>query len=193
MFQYTEKVLAKNTFQFRIKQEDKLLTFGNVIQLWKTSALFRTFYTQLLREVPFLAFFWENSPFTNNSLDQPYEFVVVGTDAFNGKKPNALSFNQYFSIEQPVISFPNLGKNAQLVVPCPLSNSYEVYTHLGSFIRNAPVQQIDRFWQVMGHEVEKHLNECPLWLSTSGLGVYWLHVRLDQRPKYYSHSPYKSF
>ena len=24
-----------------------------------------------------------------------------------------------------------------------------------------------------------------VWMSTSGLGVYWLHVRLDSRPKYY--------
>ena len=31
-----------------------------------------------------------------------------------------------------------------------------------------------------------------LWVSTSGLGVYWLHVRLDSYPKYYQHAPYKN-
>ena len=30
----------------------------------------------------------------------------------------------------------------------------------------------------------------PVWLSTAGLGVGWLHVRLDDRPKYYRHAPY---
>lgn len=30
-----------------------------------------------------------------------------------------------------------------------------------------------------------------LWCSTSGLGVYWLHIRLDQYPKYYTYRPYK--
>ena len=27
----------------------------------------------------------------------------------------------------------------------------------------------------------------PVWLSTSGMGVAWLHFRLDQRPKYYTY------
>lgn len=58
MFQYTEKVLAQDTFLFQIKRENQLLTFEQVIELWKTSADFRFFYNQILKEVPFLAFFW---------------------------------------------------------------------------------------------------------------------------------------
>ena len=34
--------------------------------------------------------------------------------------------------------------------------------------------------------------EETTWLSTSGLGVYWLHVRLDSYPKYYTYRPYKA-
>jgi hypothetical protein len=30
-----------------------------------------------------------------------------------------------------------------------------------------------------------------LWLSTSGMGVLYLHFRIDTVPKYYSHAPYK--
>ncbi|MGB1216866.1 MAG: DUF6940 family protein [Saprospiraceae bacterium] len=30
-----------------------------------------------------------------------------------------------------------------------------------------------------------------MWLSTAGLGVYWLHIRMDNRPKYYKHKAYK--
>jgi len=33
-------------------------------------------------------------------------------------------------------------------------------------------------------------NDIPM-LSTAGMGVYWLHVRLDTRPKYYQHTPYR--
>ncbi len=32
----------------------------------------------------------------------------------------------------------------------------------------------------------------PVWLSTAGAGVSWLHVRLDDRPKYYGHGPYRT-
>jgi hypothetical protein len=31
----------------------------------------------------------------------------------------------------------------------------------------------------------------PEWLSTAGAGVSWLHVRLDDRPKYYGYAPYR--
>ncbi len=35
------------------------------------------------------------------------------------------------------------------------------------------------------------LNSKPVWLSTAGAGVSWLHVRLDDKPKYYGHAPYR--
>jgi hypothetical protein len=35
--------------------------------------------------------------------------------------------------------------------------------------------------------------DAPLWISTSGLGVYWLHVRLDARPKYYTYAPFRQW
>ena len=37
------------------------------------------------------------------------------------------------------------------------------------------------------------LSDQPLWVSTCGLGVYWLHVRLDSFPKYYRYAPYQTF
>jgi hypothetical protein len=194
MFQSIEKALTKNTLQFQIKQNDVLLTFEQVIFLWKTSKEFRLFYTQLLRAVPFTAFFWENKSVENSTIQQTYEFVVVGTNAFKNKKPNPNPFQSYFSRDQnkTVVCFDNLGKNARLVVPCPSNSSNEVYTHLGAFVNNASYAQIDLFWQQIGLETEQSTNDKPLWLSTSGLGVYWLHARLDQRPKYYTHTPYRS-
>ena len=30
----------------------------------------------------------------------------------------------------------------------------------------------------------------PVWMSTSGAGVSWLHIRLDSRPKYYQYRPF---
>ena len=31
----------------------------------------------------------------------------------------------------------------------------------------------------------------PVWLSTAGAGVAWVHVRLDDRPKYYGYDAYR--
>jgi hypothetical protein len=37
----------------------------------------------------------------------------------------------------------------------------------------------------------RRVGRQPVWLSTAGAGVAWLHVRLDDRPKYYGHGPYR--
>lgn len=139
-----------------------------------------------------MAFFWEHKPVNQHSLSQIYEFVIIKTTAFNGKQANQQAFKSHFLDEQPIVCFPNLTHTAQLIVPTPFAPK-ETYTHLASFIRNAPNLQVDFFWKTIGFKLEEALQEAPIWLSTSGLGIHWLHVRLDQRPKYYNHSPYKSF
>jgi hypothetical protein len=40
-------------------------------------------------------------------------------------------------------------------------------------------------------EEERFVSDERRWLSTSGLGVSWLHMRLDSTPKYYNWQPYK--
>ncbi len=35
------------------------------------------------------------------------------------------------------------------------------------------------------------ISDRPIWLSTAGGGVAWLHVRLDSTPKYYGYAPYR--
>ena len=39
--------------------------------------------------------------------------------------------------------------------------------------------------------MEARIGIQPIWLSTAGMGVPWLHVRLDSRPKYYAFGPYR--
>ena len=76
-----------------------------------------------------------------------------------------------------------------LVVPVPLDANTD-YAHLASFVRSATAPQQGAFWQAVGEAVRDSLSAQRLWLSTSGLGVYWLHVRLDSRPKYYTCQAY---
>ena len=67
------------------------------------------------------------------------------------------------------------------------------YTHLKEFILRAPDRQVEGLVKVVGEQVLGRVREMgprKVYLSTSGLGVYWLHMRLDQRPKYYTFKPY---
>lgn len=75
--------------------------------------------------------------------------------------------------------------------------------HLGSFVRYAPDELIHALFRAAGvsmvqrlHALDKdgfhgHAKEHKkIWLSTSGLGVPWIHIRLDNSPKYYTWEPY---
>ena len=35
------------------------------------------------------------------------------------------------------------------------------------------------------------IDDRPVWLSTAGMGIAWLHIRLDDRPKYYGYREYR--
>jgi len=197
-FSYIEKILSKDTFGIRIKEDNQLISYSRVITLWQESKAFCTFYNQILREVPFYSFFWENKPISQQNMEQTYEFVVKKTTAFNGKRPNKKAFQEHFKADCEsncsnchIVRFDNLGKDAKLIVPCPIDES-DCYTHLATFIRNAPSEQINCFWKAIGESLENQIGQKPVWLSTSGLGVCWLHARVDSRPKYYTYSPYKS-
>lgn len=58
-------------------------------------------------------------------------------------------------------------------------------------MRQAPEPQKHALWQRVGAAMQRRLSAKPVWLSTAGAGVPWLHVRLDDRPKYYGHAPYR--
>jgi hypothetical protein len=77
------------------------------------------------------------------------------------------------------------------VVPCPIAEP-SAYGHLAAFVRLAPNEQQHALWQLVGETMTRRIGTKPVWLSTAGAGVSWLHIRLDNRPKYYGFGPYKS-
>jgi hypothetical protein len=106
--------------------------------------------------------------------------------------PEAQAFGEHFGKDltgEGIVTFENLGRDAMLVVPCPLVD-HKHYAHIGAFIRSAPPLQVHALLRSLGQAVLDRLSARPMWVSTAGMGVYWLHVRLDSIPKYYRHVPY---
>jgi hypothetical protein len=90
-----------------------------------------------------------------------------------------------------------LGNDALLVVPCRPQNAenLDIYTHLANFMRMGKEEHIREFWIEVAQKMERRLIEKrgkKLWLSTCGLGIFWLHMRLDSIPKYYSNVKYRN-
>eukprot|EP00736_Rhodelphis_marinus_P004212 Rmarinus@m.29815 len=184
------------TVRYDFFDNGKQLTYKDVIVLWQHSEPFREIMVETLANAPYEAFFWECPPVRSNSRGDPFEFVVVDAPSLSQATPDETSFSEHIGDKDGtgcVITFDNLGGDAKLVVPCRGSISADTYTHIASFSRNAPMAQQHEFWRTVGSSLEARLEnsgERKTWLSTSGLGVYWLHVRLDSRPKYYTHRPY---
>ncbi|HEY9769805.1 MAG TPA: hypothetical protein V6C71_15145 [Coleofasciculaceae cyanobacterium] len=188
-------------------KSDKQVTYSEVIELWQHDNSFRTFFISLLADAPMSAYFWETPSVSQSTAEREFEFVLVDSPKLADIEPDPTDFNKYFkSATESIVTFPNLGNDALLVVPCPIANTV-ARTHLASFVRFAPEFQQHLLWQTVGRSVShavlkdtashiglslaQKLNEQPIWVSTSGLGVHWLHVRLDSRPKYYCFEPYK--
>lgn len=167
-------------------QPDRVLSYWEVIGLWRTRQKFCTWFTEVLAECPFAAFRWETPPVSRERLDSlPFEFVLLDAPALE-RPVDRRSFAAQFQGGEPgdVVAFTNLSGDAELVVPCP-SPVDEAYSHLGSFLRAAPGEQSDALWFAVGNAMQQRLErqDEPVWLSTAGMGVAWLHVRLDSRPK----------
>ncbi len=106
--------------------------------------------------------------------------------------PDPQPFQSHFEArpDEEIVIFPNLGGDAVLLVPRPLGPP-EAYAHLAVFVRRAPPLQVQRLWSAIGRTVRENLCEQPRWLSSAGMGVPWVHVRIDSHPKYYRFDPYK--
>ena len=173
--------------------KDSQLSFREVFFLLENSTEFARWYGETLAGCAFEAFFWELPSLTTDTFENAAEFVIIESHSLARLRPNPVPFESQFKLQQgsDVISFPNLGGDALLIVPAQLG-PIDAYPHLAAFLRNAPGKQITSLWKVAAHAVRESLSRRPRWLSTAGLGVSWLHLRLDTHPKYYNYSPYKT-
>jgi len=175
----------------RLLDDETPLSFHELIQLLEHDDDFAAWYTRLLADASFEAFYWEHPPLTFESLDRDAEFVLLDAPALATIQAEPAPFQSIFSDHpnEDVIVFPNLGGDAMLIAPSPLAAN-DAYPHLAAFLRRAPADQIRSLWKHTAKTVHQHVASSPKWLSTAGLDIAWLHVRLDTRPKYYHHDSY---
>ena len=101
---------------------------------------------------------------------------------------DSAAFAEHFRPGCGAVTFGNLGGDAILVAPCPEEQGN--FAHLASFTASATAGRQDAVWRAVGEALASRMGPRPLWLSTAGHGVAWLHVRLDSSPKYYRHAEY---
>jgi len=176
----------------RILDDGSPVTFRRWFDLLESETDFADWYSGELGAFEAAAFYWELPALTSATLDDDAEFVLIEAPVLAGMPVERAPFARYFeeAPDEDVIVIPNLGGDAVLVVPCPRGPD-EHYPHLAAFLRGADKEQVRALWRKTAEEMLRSIGARPVWLSTAGGGVAWLHIRLDSRPKYYSYAPYR--
>jgi hypothetical protein len=188
------QLIEDRVLRFHLLRDGEPLSWSDVVDRWQNDQSFRGFFISVLADAPFPAFFWETPPVTRTTVNREFEFVLVDSQSLAGVRTDQQAFANHFASAKPgasVIEFANLGGDATLVVPCP-SGPVSAYSQLSTFARQAPDDQQHQLWSMVGAALERQLGAQAVWLNTSGLGIYWLHIRLDSSPKYYTHEPYRN-
>jgi hypothetical protein len=186
--------LDRCSTKIQVRWNGTPISVESALDLCRNNDCFRLQLISALAASPFAAYFWEMPPVASSSLTRPFEFVLTEGRDLASMSPNVSAFQEHFDADDDqdgIVAFENLARDATLVVPCPRASPL-VYVHLSSFLRGAPAAQTHALFRCVANEVLARVSKRPLWLSTAGMGVAWLHVRLDSRPKYYRYGPYKS-
>jgi hypothetical protein len=191
MAQFTTTAFSSSSQKVCLWADGRALSFRDMLTRLKADAEFSWAWTDCLAAAPFAGFCWEMPPLTATTIDRGFECALVESPALARVAQDPEPFAEHFSAtgQQSTIAFDNLGRDATLIAPCPRSREID-YAHLASFLRSADRQSSRDLWQLVARTFEQSLGDKPLWLSTAGLGVYWLHVRIDRFPKYYRHRVY---
>ncbi len=185
----TTQLASPRMVRTTIAGDQGTLTFADVMALWQTSEPFCDFFNHLMADSPDVAFRWEMPGLRTQTLSQEFEFVLLDSPGLD-RDVERDAFGEHFTSDvDGVVVFKNLSGDATLIVPNPTSTG-DCYGHLAAFVRHAPLRQRRALWKAVGTALAKRVSNKPIWLSTAGAGVSWLHVRLDSHPKYYGYQPY---
>jgi len=192
MWDRDSKKIGDTTIRVCVLQDGVAMSYANAMDLLDSSRDFRSWFIATLADAPFTSYFWETPPVTEATIDSNFEYVVVDGPRLASQRPDTQAFAEYFRDSDgagTIAVMPNLSGDAVMIVPRILAAA-SVYTDLATFLRHGPDEQRHELLHVMASTIKSRLGQRPLWVSTSGLGVAWLHIRLDSRPKYYQFQPF---
>ncbi len=192
MFSAEIQTLKSGTDRYVLAFDQSVLNYDQVIEHLLSNELFRAFFIETLTDSQFSAFRFETPPVSQDSRFHPFEFVLIDSPWLD-RPQDMVPFEEHFEDpgDDEILVFDNLGGDATLIVPTPINNNVN-YAHFAAFLRTATDSQKDQLFETISQTLSGRLGGKPVWLNTAGGGVDWLHVRLDSRPKYYAHQPYRT-
>ena len=159
------------------------MKWSEVLSQWESGN-----YPKVPKEIK-SPYFWRTSV-QSSKKDLPYKEEFLEDERFLNKKQDLKTFEEKFKKEKYAVSFSNLSGDTILVVPVPRKGKR--FTNMFYFMNNASEIQKKKLWEKVAEQAKEFLktNE-KIWISTHGLGVNYLHVRICNNPKYYENSKLK--
>jgi len=192
-YEYYIKKLQKSRYIIFYKSGNQYVSTKDFLALLQTDLSFIGVVNDSIMAIPLTAYYYESPPINNANISKPYFFVAVETK-FKSINANKSTFDEHFKkCRDHVVSFLNLSKDAELVVPCPEKGSiegvtlWEKFLYLKKYIINASEDSKNQFWKKIGLISAKMIDQGnTIYLKTHGHGVPYIHFRIQTTPKYYA-------
>lgn len=189
-----EKIDLVTGIKYKIFNDGRQLTWREV--LYSENNKIIEILISILKSYP-RSFFWELPPVKPSLLDSSlFEMVLINNDSNNDEADNFPFYKQIISSKDTVNMFRNLSGDALLFIPAgkfvreKSTNYANIYTFLKTAENKEAIDFFSKLFLNLREFFEKTSDKYT-WISTSGLGVNWLHVRIEHDPKYYKYKPYK--
>lgn len=188
------------TCTLRVNVDDRPATVGQVMRLLATPSFSKRFAKSILqgrdhaRAYDSRGVFFECVPVSSDTVEEmPFECAIITTPQFDYCLENPKPFKDYLKKGSAVAVFQNRRHDATLICPIHRDGDRGPFGHLTEFLDNASAHQHQVFWARVGEtylEIVRGRGSYPTYLSTSGTGVAYLHMRIDRTPKYFHYTPY---
>ena len=107
----------ENTVRFRLKKDERNLSFKEVFELWGSHPEFVVFYKDELIRFGYEAFYWEHPAIKKEFLEKKYECILQRSKTLEDLPINERAFKEHIHSKSLAVDFMNLGKDARLIVP----------------------------------------------------------------------------
>jgi len=146
-------------------------------------------------------FYFMCTPFQTNYLNRPFTFFIVSEPLRGIGRASFDRYKEYVDIScapestsKVMVFHSKQEPSTVLVSPCPsATNPTPEYGFIGDFMQNASMNEKVRLFNAIGVQLAIHMispegkRGVPMFISTHGLDVPWLHVRLETPlPKHYN-------
>jgi hypothetical protein len=195
---WTQNIIDNYIIVYRITKNKNYLSYENFYESIKSSEKLINDIITILKSITFESYYLEFNPTSWNSLANTiFEFVIIKTTSFTNKT-DIITFGEsnINTNSNNIYTFYNLSKSSILISPHYNHNyNINIYNNIGTFMRSSNLEQQFLLLAIVFTQylvqLKKNQNKL-LWLSTHGKGIGWLHVRIDNSPKYISYQPYKN-